>query len=151
MKNLLENFAILLVGLLSIFIVYLITQYNMIEDQIIEDIDYSVIEKKENAKLNYLQSLENYGEDVDVQVDSTIESTTNTIVVRSEDQNNNLNDVVEDRSSYTKNLKDYASNKPLNYQKTEGEEETSDEPKKLEHEEIVDEIGMAIDAALDDL
>jgi len=33
MKNLLESFAILLVGLLSIGIVYLIVQYNMIDDQ----------------------------------------------------------------------------------------------------------------------
>ena len=42
MKNVLENFAILLVGLLSIGVVYLIVQYNMIDDQnFIDELDES--------------------------------------------------------------------------------------------------------------
>ena len=42
MKNVLENFAILLVGLLSIGVVYLIVQYNMIDDQnFIDELDKS--------------------------------------------------------------------------------------------------------------
>ena len=42
MKNLLESFAVLLVGVLSVFIIYFIVQYNMIDEKTIEDIDYTV-------------------------------------------------------------------------------------------------------------
>ncbi len=155
MKNLLESFAILLVGLLSLIIVYLIVQYNMIEDQVIEDIDYTVTEKKQETKADYLESLEGYGEDVDVEVDATKESTANTVSVRSEEANDDLGDVVEDKSkaSYMKNLENYAEkaeDEKLDEAKP-NTEDTSGEPQKLEHEEVVDEVGMAIDAALDSL
>ncbi len=155
MKNLLESFAVLLVGLLSLLIVYLIVQYNMIEDQVIEDIDYTVTEKKQETKANYLESLEDYGEDVDVEVDAKKESTANTVSVRSEEANDDLADVVEDKSksSYMKNLENYAekaADEKLDEAKPDAED-TSGEPQKLEHEEIVDEVGMAIDAALDSL
>ncbi len=155
MKNLLESFAILLVGLLSLLIVYFIVQYNMIEDQVIEDIDYTVTEKKQETKADYLENLEDYGEDVDVEVDATKESTTNTVSVRSEEANDELGDVVEDKSkaSYMKNLENYADkaeDEKLDEAKPDAED-TSGEPQKLEHEEIVDEVGMAIDAALDSL
>ncbi len=155
MKNLLESFAILLVGLLSLLIVYFIVQYNMIEDQVIEDIDYTVTEKKQETKANYLENLEDYGEDVDVEVDATKESTTNTVSVRSEEANDELGDVVEDKSkaSYMKNLENYADkaeDEKLDEAKPDAED-TSGEPQKLEHEEVVDEVGMAIDAALDSL
>ena len=155
MKNLLESFAILLVGLLSLLIIYFIVQYNMIEDQVIEDIDYTVTEKKQETKANYLESLEDYGEDVDVEVDATKESTKNTVAVRSEETNSDLSDVVEDKSktSYMKNLEDYADkaeDEKLDEAKPDAED-TSGEPQKLEHEEVVDEVGMAIDAALDSL
>ena len=155
MKNLLESFAILLVGLLSLLIVYFIVQYNMIEDQVIEDIDYTVTEKKQETKANYLENLEDYGEDVDVEVDATKESTTNTVSVRSEEANDDLGDVVEDKSkaSYMKNLENYADkaeDEKLDEAKPDAED-TSGEPQKLEHEEVVDEVGMAIDAALDSL
>ncbi len=155
MKNLLESFAILLVGLLSLLIVYFIVQYNMIEDQVIEDIDYTVTEKKQETKADYLENLEDYGEDVDVEVDATKESTTNTVSVRSEEANDDLGDVVEDKSkaSYMKNLENYADkaeDEKLDEAKPDAED-TSGEPQKLEHEEVVDEVGMAIDAALDSL
>lgn len=155
MKNLLENFAVSLVGLLSLLIVYFIVQYNMIEDQVIEDIDYTVSEKKQETKENYLESLEGYGEDVDVEVDATKESTKNTVSVRSEEKNTDLSDIVEDKSksSYMKNLEDYsdkAEEEKLDEAKP-NTEDRSGEPQKLEHEEIVDEVGMAIDAALDNL
>lgn len=155
MKNLLESFAILLVGLLSLLIVYLIVQYNMIEDQVIEDIDYTVTEKKLETKADYLESLEEYGEDIDVEVDATKESVKNTVSVRSEEKNTDLSDIVEDKSktSYMKNLENYADkaeDEKLDEAKPDAED-TSGEPQKLEHEEIVDEVGMAIDSALDNL
>lgn len=156
MKNLLESFAVLLVGLLSLLIVYLIVQYNMIEDQVIAEIDYTVTEKQKEEKTeNYLESLEDYGEDIDVEVDETTESTKNTVSVRSEETNNDLSDVVEDKSksSYMKNLENYADkaeDEKLDEAKPDAED-TSGEPQKLEHEEVVDEVGMAIDAALDSL
>jgi len=113
MKNLLESFAILLVGLLSLLIVYLIVQYNMIEDQMIEEIEYTVSKSKEESKeektKSYLDDLEGYGEDVDVEVDATKEDTANTVIIKSEEKDNDLGDVVEDKSksSYTESLEGY--------------------------------------------
>ncbi len=113
MKNLLESFAVFLVGLLSLLIVYLIVQYNMIEDQMIEEIEYTVSktneENKEEKTKSYLDDLEGYGEDVDVEVDATKESTENTVIIKSEEKNNDLGDVVEDKSksSYTESLEGY--------------------------------------------
>ena len=50
MKNVLESFAIFLVGLLSLLIIYFIVQYNMIEDKMIEEIQYAVPDKKAKTK-----------------------------------------------------------------------------------------------------
>jgi len=52
MKNLLESFAILLVGLLSIGVVYLIVQYNMIDDQnFVDPLDKTAYEMPTEAEL----------------------------------------------------------------------------------------------------
>ncbi len=52
MKNLLESFAILLVGILSIGIVYLIVQYNMIDDKnFIGPLDKTAYEMPTEAEL----------------------------------------------------------------------------------------------------
>jgi hypothetical protein len=52
MKNLLESFAILLVGLLSIGIIYLIIQYNSIDDKnFIDPLDKSAYELPTEAEL----------------------------------------------------------------------------------------------------
>lgn len=153
MKNLFENFAILLVGLLSVAIVFWIVQYNMIEDSdMIEDIEYEVVKKDVSSKektTTYLQNLEGY-EDVDVQVDATKETRTNTVVVKSELNNDALDAVVEDKSksSYTQNLKNYKE--PRKEEMTVDTEDNNEEPEPLAPE-IEDEIGMAIDAALNDL
>lgn len=49
MKNLLESFAILLVGILSLGIVYLIIEYNMIDDKnIVEAVDESAYSTQVN-------------------------------------------------------------------------------------------------------
>ena len=155
MKNLLESFAVLLVGLLSLLIVYFIVQYNMIEDQVVEDVDYAVTETKDQSTDKYLDSLENYGDDEDIDVDAREESTVNTVKVRTEEKDHDLDDVVDDKSksSYMKNLENYADTakkEKLDEVKPDGKDH-SGEPEKLEQEEIVDEIGMAIDSALNDL
>lgn len=113
MKNLLESFALVLVGILSLAIVYLIVQYNLIENKEIENIDYGVLttnkESKAEKTKSYLDDLEGYGEDVDVEVDARKESTENTVIIKSEEKNNDLGDVVEDKSksSYTESLEGY--------------------------------------------
>ena len=160
MKNLLESFAILLVGLLSVSIVYWIVQYSMIvdEDMMDELVEYQQAQKKKAPKkantADYLQNLEGY-EDVDVKVDATKETNTNRVVVKSELIKDALGDAVEDKSksSYMENLENYAE--PEKEAVVEVEEakpaaDTAADPE-LPTEEVSDEIGMAIDAALDDL
>ena len=169
MKNILESVAILLVGLLSLSIVFLIVQYNLVEDDSIDDtINFQIPQKKVTQKAkdsNYLNTLEGYGDDVDVKVDATMDNRVNTVVVRSEIQKDSLGDVVDDKSktSYMENLEDYTekSVETVNIEKTVSDKvsepeqapvkDNTGEPEKLPEEEIVDEIGMAIDAALNDL
>jgi ribose 5-phosphate isomerase len=154
MKNLLESFAIFLVGLLSIFIVVMIVKYNMIKDG--DDLDTIVYDKpidksmsKKSQTASYLNKLEGY-EDVDVKVDATKESTTNTVVVKSEEGTNALETTVDDKAknAYMKNLADYEKNKNKIVKKAKP---ITVEPKKLKHDEIEDTIGMAIEDALNDL
>ena len=153
MKNLSEIFAILFVGLLSMAVVFFIVQYNLIDDDVsMDEIILATPQKKVAKTSNYLDSLEGYGDDTDVKVDATKEDTTNTVIVKSESNKDTLGDVIEDKSksSYMQNLENYAD---------EAEKEKLDEakpvidhsgePEKLPQEEVVDEIGMAIDAALD--
>jgi len=52
MKNLLESFAILLVGLLSIGVVYLIVQYNTIDDEnFVDPLDKTAYEMPTDTEL----------------------------------------------------------------------------------------------------
>ena len=161
MKNLLESFAILLVGLLSVSIIYWIVQYTMISDaDMTEEINYEIVAKQQASKRSktsdYLQNLEGY-EDVDVKVDATKESHANTVVVKSELTKDALDDAVEDksRSSYTENLENYTeAEKEEVVVKVEEVKPASDmaaDPDLPEQKEVTDEIGMAIDAALDDI
>lgn len=71
MKNLLESFAILLVGLLSIGIVYLIIQYNMIEDEnFVDPLDKTAYEMPTDAELEGDDDLDDEDEiDADEDVD----------------------------------------------------------------------------------
>jgi secreted trypsin-like serine protease len=131
-----------------------------------EEIAFATPEKKVTSKekaSSYLNSLEGYGDDTDVKVDATKESTVNKVVVRSELRNDDLGAVVDDKSkaSYMENLANYADDSENIAQEetvkkamevTQKKHVVSNgEPEKLPHDEIVDEIGMAIDAALDDL
>jgi hypothetical protein len=158
MKNLLESTAILFVGLLSLAIVYFIVQYNMIEDDSIEEnIVFEVPQKKitEKAKTSdYLNSLEGYGDDTDVKVDARKEDTTNTVVVKSELNKDEIGTVIDDKSkaTYMKNLENYAeTSEKEKLDESKPVADHSGDPEKLPEEEVVDEIGMAIDAALDDI
>ena len=161
MKNLLESFAIFLVGLLTVSIIYWIVQYSMIADEEMmeELVEYQQSQKKKAPKkanaTDYLQNLEGY-EDVDVKVDATKETSTNRVVVKSELTKDELGAAVEDKSksSYMENLENYVE--PAKEAVTVKTEEakpaadTASDPE-LPDEEVTDEIGMAIDAALDDL
>ncbi len=154
MKNKLESFAIMLVGLLSLLVVYFIVQYNLIDDSgMIDKISYKMPEvkkvSKEEKTHSYLKNLEGYT-DVEVEVDPTQEGTANRVEVQSEEVNNAITEVLEDKEKkdYIQNLEEYSNkkNEDISPQKQE-----SNEPKRLKDEEIVDEIGLAIGKALEDI
>ena len=70
MKNLLESFAILLVTLLSIGIIYLIVQYNMIDDQnFIDPLDKTAYEMPTDAELEEDADLDEDDIDADEDID----------------------------------------------------------------------------------
>jgi hypothetical protein len=162
MKNLLESFAVLLVGVLSLLIIFLIVQYNMVEEEAVEEIVFTApVKTKESKKAktaSYLDSLEGYGEDVDVKVDARKESTANTVAVQSELSNDELGSAIADKSksSYMENLENYVEPEvkvaePAKEEVVAEAPKDPEDPEKLAEDEIEDEIGMAIDAALDDL
>jgi lipopolysaccharide export LptBFGC system permease protein LptF len=155
MKNILENFALFLVILLGLIIGYLIYQYNSIEDDYSEDISSMIHSKKISAKTksnNYLNSLEGYGDDTDVKVDATQEDSANKVIVKSESSEHRLSDVVDDKTknTYMQNLENYAQKaKEEKLDTLKPVKDNLDDPEKLAQDEIIDDIGMAIDAALD--
>ncbi len=153
MKNLSETFAILFVGFLSMAVVFFIVQYNLIDDDVdMDEIILSTPQKKVAKTSSYLDSLEGYGDDTDVKVDARKEDTTNTVIVKSESNKDTLGDVIDDKSksSYMENLEKYADTEEKEKLDTaKPVADNSGEPEKLP--EVADEIGMAIDAALDGL
>jgi len=59
MKNVLESFAIFLVGLLSIGVVYLIVQYNSIDDKnFVDPLDKTAYEMPTDAELEEADDLD---------------------------------------------------------------------------------------------
>ncbi|MDM5271254.1 hypothetical protein PGH07_03610 [Sulfurovum sp. zt1-1] len=122
MKNLLENFAVALVILLSLGILGLVIKYNMISND--EDIETKyapeIIQSLQSQntttekKTSYLDTLEEY-EDVDVKVDSTEEeSNENIAVVRVETKKEGVVQTigsavqnVEKKENYISNLEGY--------------------------------------------
>ena len=153
MKNLSETFAILFVGFLSMAVVFFIVQYNLIDDDVdMDEIILSTPQKKVAKTSSYLDSLEGYGDDTDVKVDARKEDTTNTVIVQSESNKDTLGDVIDDKSksSYMENLEKYADTEEKeNLDTVKPVADNAGEPEKLP--EVADEIGMAIDAALDGL
>jgi len=147
MRNLFENIAILLVVLLTMGIVGLIVKYNMIEDDTLDDVAYTipVVKKvsKQEKSTNYLQNMEDYA-DEDVDVDPTQEDTTNRIVVKSEQEEGGIDIAVKD--TYVEKLENYADDKPKQEEiKSSDNIQNESELSAPEKEEIVDEIGMALD------
>jgi hypothetical protein len=147
MRNLFENIAILLVVLLTLGIVGLIVKYNMIEDDMLDDVAYTipVVKKvsKQEKSTNYLQNMEDYT-DEDVDVDPTQEDTTNRIVVKSKQEEDGIDIAVKD--TYVEKLENYADEKSkVEEIKSSGDIQNESEPTPPQKEEIVDEIGMALD------
>ena len=155
MKSLLENFAVLLVGLLSLALVYLIVQYNLIKDttldEIIEVIPKPEIIKKKQTQ-DYLNTLEGY-EDQDVNVDAQKEHMLNRVKVEVEDSEDELNNVVNDssKSSYMENLQSYEDKKEVNLTEQPKKIIDTSDPEKLEFDKVEDKIGTAINDLLSDL
>ena len=112
MRQILEHFSLFLVGILSLILIYLIIQYNLIDDEvIIESVKVNNTNKPEKAKVktkvktnDYLKNMENY-RDVNVSVNtSKSERTMNTVKVKSEIKtttvsNQNVNVKVKDKVS----------------------------------------------------
>jgi len=159
----LENVAVTVVVVLFLLIIALIVQYNMVGDD--DSVDEATYEmpavKKESKKaktINYLENLEAYT-DVDVKVDPTKASNVNRVQITSEVAKDAIGSAVEDtdKSSYVDSLKNYTDQKDADQKdkvktKKELEEEKIEDDKvKLDQEEIVDEIGDAIGAALEDI
>jgi hypothetical protein len=73
MKNLLESFAILLVGVLSIGVVYLIVQYNMIDDQnFVDPLDKTAYEMPTDTELEEDDDLDLDDEDEDLDLEDEV-------------------------------------------------------------------------------
>jgi len=162
MKNMLENVAVAMVVVLFLLIIALIVQYNMIDDEyVVDDITLGLpavkAESKKAKTSNYLQNLESYT-DVDVKVDPRKENSANRVEVTSELAQDAIGSAVEntDKSTYVDSLKNYAdktdaeTSDKVKTNKELQEEKTEDDKVKLDQEEIVDEIGMAIGDALAD-
>ena len=162
MKNMLENIAVATVVVLFLVIIALIVRYNMIDDEyVVDEITLELPAVKEESKkaktTNYLQNLESYT-DVDVKVDPTKENSANRVEVTSELAQDAIGSAIEntDKSTYVDSLKNYAdktdadTSAKAKTKKELQEEKTEDDKVKLDQEEIVDEIGMAIGDALAD-
>jgi len=147
MRNLFENIAVALVVLLSLGIVGLIVQYNMIEDDSLDETAYTLPMAKKVSKdeksTDYLHNLEGYA-DEEIEVDPTQEDTTNRIVVKSEQAEGGIDKAIKD--DYVEKLENYTdgqdNQKEINNAKSTS---TDSEPSPPNKQEIVDEIGMALD------
>jgi len=162
MKNIIEKFALAIVVLLSLSVVVLIVKFNMIDEGDLSEnsMAYEVpVEKKESKKAktsNYLQNLETYT-DVDVKVDPTKVNNTNRVHVKSEMVTDTMQSALKDidKSGYVNSLTKYtdkSNSSKLEKQKTDQElrdEKREDDQVKLETDEIEDDIGNAIGAALE--
>jgi len=147
MRNLFESIAVGVVLLLSIMIVVLIVQYNMIEEDTLDDVTLGLSVKKNassksQASNNYLDKLEGYS-DVDVKVDPTKEDKANRIEVKPESTDNSIGQAVED--TYVEKLEHYQEN--ASEETNEKNDVSEPEPPKAE---IEDTIGTAIDDVLKD-
>ncbi|MCK5776945.1 MAG: hypothetical protein KAH25_12240 [Bacteroidales bacterium] len=162
MKNIVEKISIAIVVLITLVVIALIIKYNMIDDEDMANstATYEVSEVKKVSKKvktsDYLQNLEKYT-DVDVKVDPTKVNNANKVHVISELENDNIQSALKDtdKSDYVKSLKKYTNKsdaKKVGKEKTAQElkdEKIEDDKVRLEKEEIEDDIGNAIGAALE--
>lgn len=116
MKKLMENMAVVLVVALFGLVIVLVVQYNMIEEKPASLPSLANEEEKpskEARKKAYLESLESYGEDKDVKVDPTKESSKNTVKVRAEETKSELETVLQtdEKKAYVENLENYSKKK----------------------------------------
>jgi len=159
MKNIVEKIAITMIVILTLLIIGLIVKFNMINNSdLSEDLVVPVVKKeaKKSKTSNYLQNLETYT-DVDVKVDPTKVNNTNRVHVKSELTDNTMQSAIKDtdKSGYVNSLTKYTDKPSRNKKdrkKTDQElkdEKAEDDKVKLEQEEIEDDIGNAIGAALE--
>jgi len=151
MNRIIENILVVVAGFLLVAILVLIVLYNtqndnMQNDIFVEESTSENVVKKDN-KIDYLKNLEGYS-DVNVDVDPQKRNSSNIVDVKEEKIKSNISYVVDDKSksSYMENLENYDSDSNVTINNKDNEEE--DESEKTG---IIDEIGMAIDAALDDI
>ncbi len=113
MKRNLEN--IIIVAVMAVFgvIVYLVVSYNTIPTDVnIADavpLEYSGKKDKKEQTKEYLEALESYGNDQDVEVDPTKERHVNTVKVKAEVKETDVDKVVEtdEKKAYEKALENY--------------------------------------------
>ena len=108
--------AVVLVVALFGLVIVLVVQYNMIEEKPASLPSLANEEEKpskEARKKAYLESLESYGEDKDVKVDPTKESSKNTVKVRAEETKSELETVLQtdEKKAYVENLENYSKKK----------------------------------------
>jgi len=155
MNKVIENILVVLSGILLIAIVVLIVLYNTQNDNMqnetfFEEASSKNIVRKDN-KIDYLKDLEGYS-DVNVDVDPKTRNSSNIVNVHEEKIKSNITYVVDDKSksSYMENLENYDrdSNNTID-NNIDNDLNSDDNMDKTEKVGIIDEIGMAIDAALD--
>jgi cell division protein FtsN len=146
MKKLIDNLAVVMVVVLFGVVIALVVQYNTIS----ENTNFAAIDlpeeqtvQKDNTK-SYLDTLESYGEDVDVAVDPTKETHKNTVKVTSELAEDELEDALktDEKKNYLKSLERYSDTKK-HHVKTEKLEDVK--PEKVQNN---DTIGDELDSIL---
>jgi len=148
MKKLIENLAVAMVMLLFIVVIALVIKYNMIEEG--SDDTYIVPEAtikpetKKEKTADYLNSLESYGDDVDIKVDPTQEAKKNVVKVTSELAEDAIGDALktDEKANYVKTLESYSEGKTKSKNAAELEDV---EPEKSENG---DNIGDELDNIL---
>ncbi len=138
-KTLGENFAVMMVVLLFGIVIALVVHYNMIEET--GTVAFTAIPEEKPAKAKkqtkaYLQSLESYGEDIDVKVDPTKETQKNTVKVTSELIKDDLEKALktDETKNYLKSLENYSDGKKSKI-KTERLEDIK--PEKVQNDDTI--------------
>jgi len=123
MRKFVENLIVSLVVLLFVLVIVLVVKYNMIEEepQTVPVVSAEQSQPDEKAqKKAYLESLESYGEDKDVKVDPTKESTKNTVKVQSEETTNEVEAALktDGKKAYVESLENYTQKKEASKQES---------------------------------